>query len=244
MEFEGERARLYGNLEWANKPSYIEAIIVAGQFKDTDIVLDVGTGTGIMARAVSPLVKEVIGLDISRDMLARNREDGNIKLVVGDIRDSGLESGYFNKVVARQVFHHILSDTQKAVDECYRVMKKGGLMILTEGVPPTLEIKPHYMKVFSIKEERLTFMEDDLVKLLQASSFSDIKVTDVWQRQMSIRNWLANSGLPKEKQDKIFNLYPEAKDICERAYNMTIVDGDCLIDMKQAIVTGVKIDTK
>jgi len=240
MEFAGVRAKLYDNLEWAKEASLIGSIVELGRFQPTDKVLDVGTGTGIMANAITPLVQEVTGVDISRSMLALNHTNGNFKPMLGDIRDSGLATQYFDKVVARQVFHHILDRTQDAVYECHRVLKLGGLMILAEGVPPTLEIKPHFLKVFSIKEERITFMEEDLVRLLQNSGFQDICLVCVWQRQMSIRNWLDNSGLPKDKKDKIFSLYPEYEGLCKRAYNMTVTDDDFLIDMKQAIVIGRK----
>ncbi len=240
MEFTGNRAKLYNNLEWAKESSLIDLIVELGRFQSTDKVLDVGTGTGIMANAITPLVREVTGIDISRSMLALNHTNGNFKSVLGDIRNSELPTQYFDKVIARQVFHHILDKTQEAIDECCRVLKPGGLMILAEGIPPTLEIKPHYIKVFRIKEERITFMEEDLVKLLQNSGFQDIYLVSIWQRQMSIRNWLDNSGLPKGKTDKIFGLYSEYESLCKRAYNMTTTNNDFFIDMKQAIIIGKK----
>lgn len=240
MEFKGKRAELYANLEWASEASFIEAIVEAGRFQQTDKVLDIGTGTGIMARAISPLVDTVLGLDISEDMLRIANFDNNITPMLSDIRESGLPDRYFNKAVARQVFHHIRDDTLQAMIECYRLLDYGGLMIIAEGVPPTWEIKSHYVKVFSIKEERIVFMEDDLVGLLQAGGFGVVKTISLLQKQISIRNWLDNSGLSKKKKDEIFSLYPQHKQLCERAYNMTMTEHDCRIDMKQVIVVGIK----
>lgn len=241
MEFKGDRAKLYENLEWAKEPSFVDTVVDMGRFKPTDTVLDVGTGTGIMARAIAPLVSEVVGIDISNDMLILAHNNTNIRLVVGDIRASGLGSHSFDKVVARMVFHHILEDTQKAMDECYRIVRPGGMIILGEGVPPTQEIKSHYQKVFALKEERLTFMEDDLVNLLRRSGFSEVETTVIWQKKMSIRNWLANSGLPDYTQNQIFDMFPASREACERAYNMVMMDGDCFINMKNVIVTGKKV---
>ena len=65
MEFKGNRAKLYDNLQWAKEPSFIDTVVDVGRLQSTDRVLDVGTGTGIMARAISPFVSEVVGLDIS-----------------------------------------------------------------------------------------------------------------------------------------------------------------------------------
>ena len=67
-DFWRKRSERYNALEWANHQSYLNAFAQAGDFKKTDIVLDVGTGTGIVAHAISPLVKQVIGLDKSQDM--------------------------------------------------------------------------------------------------------------------------------------------------------------------------------
>ena len=241
MEFKGDRAALYDNLQWARETTFIDYVIGMGRFQETDSVLDVGTGTGIMAAAICPLVSEVVGLDISHDMLSLNHVNGNFNVMEGDIRKSGLPSESFDKVVARQVFHHILTDSGVAVDECYRLLRPGGLMILAEGVPPSKQIKRHYKAVFALKEERVTFMEEDLENLLRKGLFADVKSISIWQRQMSIRNWLANSGLPQDKQDAIFALYPQFETLCKRAYNMRKTeDGDYLIDMKQVIVVGKK----
>ncbi|MBU1260877.1 MAG: methyltransferase domain-containing protein [Planctomycetes bacterium] len=82
------RSEKYNNLKWVNDDSYIRAFIRAGGFKKTDLVLDVGTGTGVIVHAISPLVKEVIGLDVSRDMLEHSNWKDNKYFIRRDIRES------------------------------------------------------------------------------------------------------------------------------------------------------------
>ncbi|MFQ6002761.1 MAG: class I SAM-dependent methyltransferase [Candidatus Zixiibacteriota bacterium] len=235
-----KRAEHYNELEWANHQLYLDEFIKMAKLRKTDIVLDVGTGTGIVAHAVAPFVKQVIGLDKSQAMLEHSNWYGNMYFVRRNILNPFFRDEVFDKVTARQVFHHILRGTQQAMNQCYRVLKEGGLMVLSEGIPPSPEVKQDYIEIFKLKERRLTFMEDDLIALMERAGFKNIEVNIIRLERMSVRNWLVNSGLPQSVQDEIFGLHVNAKDYFKRAYNMVETDGDCLIDMKMAILTGQK----
>lgn len=235
-----KRAERYNRLEWVNEQSYLDALIRAGRFKKNDVVLDVGTGTGIVAHAISPLVNEVIGLDKSQEMLKHSNWFGNMYFIRRNILAPIFKDEVFSKVTARLVFHHILRGTQEAMNECCRVLKKGGLMVFSEGVPPSPEVKQDYIEIFKLKEKRLTFMEEDLIALMQNAGFKNIKVDILWLRKMSVNNWLANSGMPDSTKDRIFGLHVGAGDYFKKAYNMVEADGDCFIDMKMAILVGEK----
>ena len=234
------RSEKYNNLKWVNEPSYIEMFISSVDFNKNDLVLDVGTGTGVIAHALAPFVKEVIGLDISQDMLEHSNWKDNKYFIKRDIRDSIFFDNVFDKVTARMVFHHITDRTQKAMDECFRILKNGGKMVLSEGVPPTPEVKEDYTRIFKLKEERLTFLEEDLVNMMKKSGFKNIKVLIHIMKNFSVYNWLENSGLTKEKQNKIFEMHVTDLDTFKKAYNMKIVNGDCLINVKNLILVGEK----
>ena len=240
LAFWKTRSKKYNNLEWANHHLYLDEFIKAGNFTKQDTVLDVGTGTGIIAHAVSSFVKEVIGLDKSQDMLEHSNWKGNMYFIKRDIRHPIFVEGTFDKVTARQVFHHILEDTQKAMDECYRALKIGGSMIFSEGVPPNDRAKEDYIEIFKLKEDRLTFMPEDLEILMKNSGFKDIETKIIWLEKMSFRNWLMNSGLPRDTQEKIFMMRRNSPDYIKEAYRMIDAGEDCFIDMKIAILVGKK----
>ena len=235
------RSKKYNNLKWVNEPTYLQAFVSATDLNKDDLVLDVGTGTGVIAHALAPLVKEVIGLDISQDMLEHSNWEGNKYFIKRDIRDPMFYDNVFDKVTARMVFHHIIDKTQEAMDECYRVLKKKGKMIFSEGVPPIPELKDDYKRIFELKEDRLTFLEEELVDMMKRSRFENIEVIPHIMKNFSVKDWLEKAGgLPKEKQDKIFEMHVTASDIFKKAYNMKIVNGDCLIDIKNLILVGEK----
>lgn len=234
------RSQHYNELEWANHRLYLDAFIEAGDFKKSDVVLDAGTGTGIVAHAVSPFVKQVIGLDKSQDMLEHSNWYGNMYFIKRDILDPIFAEEVFDKITCRQVFHHILEHRQKAVNICYRMLKKGGMMILSEGVPPTKRVKKDYVEIFRLKEKRVTFYEEDLINLMEKGGFKNIESKAVCLRKMSVRGWLTSSGLPGVIQEKIYRLHKDAADYFKNDYNMIEKDNDCLIDMKMIIFVGRK----
>lgn len=234
------RSHHYNDLEWANHRLYLDAFTEAGRFKKGDVVLDVGTGTGIVAHAVSPFVRKVIGLDKSQDMLEHSNWRGNMYFIRRNILEPIFADEVFNKITARLVFHHILRFKQKAMNECYRMLKKGGSMIFSEGVPPTKRVKKNYIEIFRLKEKRVTFYEEDLVNLMVKSGFKINKNKMVYLKKMSVKNWLINSGLSKDIQEKIYLLHKNAPDYFKKDYNMIEGTGDCLIDMKMVIVIGRK----
>lgn len=235
-----KRAKKYNELDWANNKNYLDEFIKVGSFKKSDMVLDVGTGTGIISHALSPLIKVVIGLDKSQDMLEKSNWYGNMYFIKRDILNPLFKDEVFDKITARQVFHHILQDTQKAMDECYRLLKRGGKMILSEGVPPDEKVKKDYITIFKLKEKRLTFLAKDLERLMKKSGFRNIKTSTVILERMSVKNWIGKSGLPEKIQDQIFNLHINSTDYFKKVYNLKRTKKDCLINFKMAILVGEK----
>ena len=100
--------------------------------------------------------------------------------------------------------------------------------------------KKDYEEIFSIKEERLVFLEEDLVALMSNSGFSSIEVFTYIMKGFSVENWLKNCGLSSNKQKKIFEMHVDGSDQFKKAYNLKMSNGDCHIDTKSLIVIGKK----
>ena len=241
-KFWAVRAKKYNKLSWANKGDFLHSFLNAGEFHEDDTVLDIGTGTGIIAHTVSPFVKKIVGIDISEEMLKRahNAAFKNIEWRKMDAHSMTFQSAAFDKITARMVFHHIIHRTMDSMKECHRVLKKGGRMIFSEGVPPSEHVKEFYTEMFKLKEDRITFMESDLENLMAGGGFKKIKKSVYWARRSSIRNWLENSGLPQKTQEAIFQMHVDLDDRGKKDYNMVLKNGDCFIDMKFIILTGGK----
>ncbi len=241
-EFWAVRARRYEQLEWARREGYLQALVAAGDFQPTDRVLDVGTGAGTVAHAVSPFVAEVVGVDTSPQMLALAWASrvANEVFEEGDVRKLRFPDKRFDKVMARMIFHHLIEGGDQAIRECYRVLKPGGVMVLSEGVPPDRSLGDWYTRMFALKEERLTFFEEDLVALMTGGGFQVEQVLKHTSPQVSIGNWLQNSGLPQEQQDRIMQMHLNLDETGKQYYNMTLAGDDVLCDFRYVILLGRK----
>lgn len=243
-KFWEKRAKNYDELQWTKRAEYIKAFIKMCETNSNMTALDLGTGTGTIACALSPIVKNIIGIDISMPMLLKaqkHNHTGNIEYMIADIRNLPFLDNSFNIITARMVFHHLITGINKAFTETYRVLKPGGLFCLSEGVPPCRCVDSFYKTIFALKEKRRTFYPDELKELFIKWNFKDIKVKEHIMKHCSIKNWLQNSGqLSLETRNKIYNMHINLHKEGKKVYNMKVTSDDCLIDMKFIIVSGRK----
>ncbi len=236
------RSAKYNQLQWATSNQYSKRFLDAGAFQKTDKVVDMGCGTGIVTNLVAPHVKEVIGVDISEDMLASaiKNKMPNESFLLADMCDLTFEDNTFDKATVRLVLHHLMDKVQDGVDESFRILKPGGAIIVSEGIPPGEEIADWYTEMFKYKEERLTFSEEMLTGYLSKAGFSDIFVDRYVMPQASIKNWIEKSGIPKVNQDIIMKMHREMPEVGRKLYNATFTDDDVLLDMVFLILIGHK----
>ncbi len=94
--------------------------------------LDLGCGTGWTMDALSGLgyKRRLIGVDISRGMLKWARRKG-MDVALGDGRNLPFGTASFDVVMAKGVLHHV-QELDLAVSEITRVLKPGGVALLTD----------------------------------------------------------------------------------------------------------------
>jgi len=236
-----KRAVHYDKLFWTKDKKYLDILLKMSDFKKSDLVLDVGVGTGAVAKKIRPYVKHIIGIDISDSMLKKGDWEG-ISAIKWNICDALFTNSIFDKIVARMAFHHMVDNLDIAIMRCYDLLKKGGKIIVAEGVPPTDEINviEWYTNMFKLKEERLTFSYEELLNRLKKIGFKNIKTCEYIMKNFSIKNWLINSGLEQKMQDEIMKIHLSADKKIQNAYNMQYINDDCLVDTKNIILIGEK----
>lgn len=118
----------------------VEPLLDATGVTTNSLVLDVGTGTGLVAAAARERSAEVVGIDFSDPMIAEaRRRVSGVEFRVASADALPFESSYFDVVVANGVLHH-LGDPGRALDEASRVLKPTGRIGCTVwAAPETLE---------------------------------------------------------------------------------------------------------
>jgi SAM-dependent methyltransferase len=101
--------------------------------------LDAGTGTGALAFALSPLVREVVAVDVVPELLeqARARADAypNVTFREGDATDLPFGDGEFDLAGSLRTLHHV-PRPELAVAELARVTRPGGIIFVADQIAP------------------------------------------------------------------------------------------------------------
>ncbi len=128
-----ERAMAFGSGGWYRREALVRAGLQAG-----DKVVDVGIGTGLLARQACDLIGErgrLIGVDPSPGMLAQVDLPG-VELRAGRAEELPCATGEADFLSFGYAFRHV-SDVDAALREFHRVLRPGGRLLILEISQPS-----------------------------------------------------------------------------------------------------------
>ena len=138
------------------------------------VVGDLGCGTGQVAAALAPFVKQVIAVDRSSDMLdaarRRVRDLPNVDVRRGELEALPIVDGALDAATLLLVLHH-LPDPVEALGEAARVLRPGGRLLISDMLPHDREAYRQQMG-----HVWLGFGEDTLHKLLGNAGFDHVRI--------------------------------------------------------------------
>jgi SAM-dependent methyltransferase len=146
--------------EGEEKPSLVIANL---DLKPTDVVADIGAGSGYFSFLIAPLVPQgkVLAQDIQQEMLdfvegnKKLKKITNVEPLLGTIEDTRLPEGQVNLVIMVDAYHEF-SHPREMMESIVKGLAPGGRVVFLEyrGEDPAVPIKPlHKMTVKQISAE-------------------------------------------------------------------------------------------
>lgn len=124
----------YGKFRDIYPKSYYNALESLGFAKNGQSILDIGTGTGVIARTIYNPTLTITGIDISENQIKKAKEltlmeNKNINYFSRPAEETGLMSKSFDSIIAAQCY--IYFDIPGLMNEINRLHKPGGKFYIT-----------------------------------------------------------------------------------------------------------------
>jgi SAM-dependent methyltransferase len=129
----GKTAQDYAQHRAGFPEPFFDRLATFGIGKISQRVLDIGTGTGTVARGLAERGSRVTGLDPSAQLLSRGRQldqqvGVSVSRVIAKSESTGLADNHFDVVTAGQCWHWF--DRPTAAQEVRRLLKPGGQLVI------------------------------------------------------------------------------------------------------------------
>lgn len=156
-----------------------------------DFILDVGCGNARDVLAFAMKGVKCIGIDFSSGMINEGKKDinkiglKNIDFIVGSGTNLPFKDESFDKISCSEVIEHI-PNYEDAIAEISRVLKKGGVLLITT---------PNWRSLYGITRKLLDFIRSVLRKKSTHSH-----PYDEWKTQKEVINALEVHGMVINKK--------------------------------------------
>ena len=147
-------------------------------------VLDVGTGTGVIALLMANLGYSVRGIDLSEKMLAqasRKVSEGEavVRFEIGDVMNPPGVRESVDVVFNRHVIH-MITNPARALTSWFRLIRPGGRLVIIDGLwgqDPEDRIRDDIQAALPLRAPDAT--TDDVLQLVEGAGFVDVTVSDI-----------------------------------------------------------------
>ncbi|MFF2479987.1 class I SAM-dependent methyltransferase [Paenibacillus sp. NPDC058071] len=186
--FWDKTASQYDQIEKKDEQTYHQIIQrTKPHLKISDVVLDYGCGTGLIANEIAEDVKEICAIDLSSNMIliaekkAKERNIANINYAQAIIFDERYKKGSFDVILAFHVLH-LMENEHLALQRMNELLKPGGLFISATpcvGEKVVLRSLLYFTGTVGLMPSIKSFKKHTLIDTIEKGSFSIIEADDL-----------------------------------------------------------------
>lgn len=216
----------------------------------TMTVLDVGCAAGHTAFAFAPHVREVVGVDLSRDMLAEAarlataRGITNARWEEASAAALPYANATFDIVACRMVVHHFPS-LVAPLAEMARVLKPGGQFIVVDIISPEDDALANYInQVEALRDP--SHSRDWTIAAWQAAGDAigvPFAVVTRWDLPLDFADWTARQQTPPEAIARLEALFDAASPAARDAFAI-VTSQPRSFNLWAAMLLGTKVGSR
>jgi len=206
----------YSKSTFHSSSTRLQEVVDLAQPKRGDLVLDVATGTGNTAFALAPHVRRVIGLDLTREMLAEARKVAaerqilNVDWVIGDAERLPFQDDTFDIYSVRAAPHHF-ANVDAFIGEAFRVLKpdRDGIFIDCAPPLPARDVL-HVVEVRRDPSHVLSLTVEEWVTRLEHAGF-EVEAAEARELDWNYEDWMGNQNIGPELSAQLAELIEAAE---------------------------------
>ena len=216
---------LTGDVDYKKRTKYLLSLFKRFD-KKPSLLLDLACGTGGFSVQFSKAGIDVIGVDISEEML-KHINDPRIKTIVGSAEELPFIADTFDLIVSRQCLHYS-DNLDRAISEIRRTLKCGGRFILTQFVPYEGASKSYWIDIAKHRQplRKVFFSEAEWIEAFEQQGFKVCKIERFTLRS-SITKWVDQYCIDDNQSiNYYFYLLSNAPDEYKQQYDVVIHKND------------------
>jgi ubiquinone/menaquinone biosynthesis C-methylase UbiE len=205
-------------------------------------VLDLACGPGFVSLEFAKRVKEVVGIDLTSEMLkqaralARKEKIANVSFRRADATRLPFRDGVFDLVVTRASFHHF-PDPGRVLKEMARVLKPNGRILISDN---TSKDDPEKSRRQNALEKMRDASHVEMLPLRKwRGLFKNAGLKIVKERRLvqarHVEDWMALTETPPAVKKKIRRLLIDSIRGDKTGQNVRFVGGELVFDLNYRI---------
>ena len=242
----GERAAFYTTSSSHTDPQVLSRVVELAAPQNNWAVLDIATGSGHTAFALSPYVRSVTGIDITPEMLREaeglkaQRSIPNVTFQTGDVHELPFGDGSFQLVTCRRAAHHF-SDIRLALSEIHRVLAPNGRVVIDDRSVPEDDFADKTMNQLDIWHDESHVREyrpSEWRQMLEVANFG-VEAVEPYIRHRPLSS--LTRGVSESNAAKIHDTLARFTPAQRELFNLVEKDGELYLNHWFALVAATRL---